>query len=338
MIGTTEIAVAIVSYNTREHLRNCLATVLTETASETVVVDNASSDGSVEMIRSEYPWVVLCANRTNDGYGGAANQAIARCDAPYILLLNSDTRLCAGALQALSAYLDQQPQVAVVGPRLVNPDGTLQASCYPFPTPLHIFAEESALGRLIRYIPGLRRHYLRTWPHTHARTVPWVLGAALAIRREAFEAVGGFDKSFFMYFEEVDLCYRLRAAGWQVHFAPVAMIEHIGGASTRQRSSAMARQLFASAAHFYQRHYSRGRLKQLQLVVAILMLAKITRDAVRLSQVRDIARHWKLVEEMLTWYRILDDAGHAWVSYGKPGYNDNRYHISHRPTRKSAPG
>jgi GT2 family glycosyltransferase len=312
----SEIAIAIVNYNTREHLQACLASVQVAGACNVIVVDNASDDGSVEMVRAIYPWVTLCANRTNPGYGAAANQAVASCSTPYILLLNSDTRLQAGALEALNDYLDRHPRAAIVGPHLINPDGSLQASCYPPPTPLSLFLEESTLGRLIRFVPGLRSHYLRSWSHTHTKLVPWVLGAALAIRREAFEAVGGFDKSFFMYFEEVDLCYRLRTAGWQVHFAPVTTIKHIGGASTRQRSSAMARQLYASAAHFYQRHYSRGQLQQLQLVVAVLMLTKIMRDAVRLSRVRDIAQRWKLVEELLTWYRILDDAGHQWVSYG----------------------
>jgi len=206
----TPIAVAIVNYNTREHLRACLATVQSEAPSETIVIDNASSDGSAEMVRAEYPWVTLHANQTNPGYGAAANQAIASCTAEYVLLLNSDTLLQAGALMALSSYLDLHPRAAIVGPRLVEPDGILQASCYPFPTPLNTFLENSTsaflLGRLIRcHIPLLRNSYLRTWPHNAARVVPWLKGGALAIRRTAFDAVGGFDESYFMYFEDADL-------------------------------------------------------------------------------------------------------------------------------------
>jgi GT2 family glycosyltransferase len=233
----TPIAVAIVNYNTREHLHACLATVQLEAPSEVVVVDNASSDGSTEMVRADYPWVALHANKTNLGYGAAANQAIASCSAEYVLLLNSDTLLQAGALMALSGYLDLHPHAAIVGPHLVEADGTLQASCYPFPTPLNTFLENSTsailLGRLIRrHIPLLRNFYLRTWPHTSARVVPWLKGAALAIRRTAFDAVGGFDESYFMYFEDADLCYRLNAAGWKVHFVPITTVVHIGGAST----------------------------------------------------------------------------------------------------------
>src|SRR5688572_17909236 len=121
----TAIAVAIVNYNTREHLRACLATVQLEAPSEVVVVDNASSDDSVEMVRTDYPRVMLHANRTNPGYGAAANQAVESCTAKYVLLLNSDTRLQSGALRALSTYLDRHPRAAIVGPRLENPDGTL---------------------------------------------------------------------------------------------------------------------------------------------------------------------------------------------------------------------
>ena len=125
----TSMAVATVNYNAREHLRASLATVRSEAPSEVVVVDNASSDGSAEMVRDDYPWVVLHTNTTNLGYAAAANQAIASCTADYVLLLNSDTLPQPGALQALSAYLDLHPRVAIVGPRLVNPDGTLQ--CKP---------------------------------------------------------------------------------------------------------------------------------------------------------------------------------------------------------------
>src|SRR5262249_60014675 len=114
------IAIAIVNYNTRERLEACLASVQLAGACEVVVVDNASDDGSVAMVRAVYPWVTLCANRTNPGYGAAANQAIAGCSTAYILLLNSDTRLYGGALEALSDYLDRHPRAAIVGPRLVN--------------------------------------------------------------------------------------------------------------------------------------------------------------------------------------------------------------------------
>lgn len=301
----TAIAVAIVNYNTREHLRACLATVQSEAPSEVVVVDNASSDGSAEMVRADYPWVTLHANRTNPGYGAAANQAVARCTAQYILLLNSDTRPQSGTLTALSTYLDRHPRAAIVGPRLENLDGTLQQSCYPFPSPLDTFLDKSTLSRLIHFVPVLRHHYLRTWRHTYSRIVPWVMGAALAIRRDAFQALGGFDESFFMYFEEVDLCYRLRNAGWQVHFSPVTTVVHMGGASTGQRRAAMMVQIFASEVRFYQRHYSKWLLLQFRLVVSTVMLAHIVVDAVRLHWTYDPSPRAHLAEDLGVWRYIL---------------------------------
>jgi GT2 family glycosyltransferase len=305
LCGMSEIAVAIINYNTCDDLRSCLASVEESGAQEIVVVDNASSDGSVEMVRAEFPHVTLSANKVNSGYGSAAKQAIANCQAQFILLLNSDTRLNANTLVTLKRYLATHPQVAIVGPRLLNPDGSLQASCYPFPTPLHIFLEESTLGRLIRHLPWLRQRYLRTWSHDRARPVPWVLGAAIAIRRQPFEAIGGFDESFFMYAEETDLCYRLRAAGWDIHFVPDAAIIHTGGASTRQYRTAMAVQFFTSMAHFYRQHYSRLRQLELALLVKLIVLARLLRDHFRLARTAEESRRQHIEKELAAWQQLL---------------------------------
>lgn len=262
------------------------------------------------MVRVEYPWVTLHANQTNPGYGAAANQAIANCTAEYVLLLNSDTLLQAGALKALSSYLDLHPRAALVGPRLVEADRTLQASCYPFPTPLNTFLENSTsaifLGRLIRrHIPLLRNSYLRTWPHTSARVVPWIKGAALAIRRTAFEAVGGFDESYFMYFEDADLCYRLNAAGWQVHFAPVTTVVHMGGASTGQWRTEMAVRRLASTFQFYQQHASRLHLAEVVLIIKGLMLARWISGIARLYLTRNAGKRAEIAADMAAWRRVL---------------------------------
>ena len=299
------IAVAIVNYNTRDLLRDCLATVQAQAPHEVVVVDNGSIDGSVAMVQTEYPWVVLHASRTNLGYGAAANRAISRCKSDYVLLLNADTRLQAEALEGLITYLDLHPRAAVLGPRLVDTLGTGQISCHPFPTPLNTLLEISILGRLIRYVPVLRNHYLCTWPHTRPRIVPWVVGAALAIRREAFMEIGGFDESFFMYSEEVDLCYRLNSAGWQVHFAPVARVVHVGGASTVQQRAEMNTELFASILLFYRRHYSARRVAQLAFILKTVMLIRLVRDTLQLCLTRDGGRRAKITEDMATWQKVL---------------------------------
>jgi GT2 family glycosyltransferase len=299
------IAVAIVNYNTREDLRACLTSVRPAGATEVVVVDNASSDGSAAMVQEEFPEVTLCANQTNTGYGSAANQAITLCRAPYVLLLNSDTLIQPKTLGILDNYLSTHPQVAIAGPRLFNPDGTLQPSAYPFPTPLHLFLEESTLGRLIRHFPWLRQRYLRTWSHDHARPVPWLLGAALAIRRQPFTALGGFDTSYFMYAEETDLCYRLRAAGWDIHFAPNATIIHTGGASTGQYRTAMAVQFFASIRYFYRRHYSPLRQLELILIIKAIVFARFLRERARLLLVEDAQTRQAIQQALSAWQQLL---------------------------------
>ena len=303
-------AVTIVNYNTREHLRACLATVTVEAPSEVVVVDNASSDDSAAMVETEYPHVVLQVNNTNVGYGAAANQAIARCRAKYVLLLNPDTLLRPGTLMALNRYLDENPRAAIVGPRLVEADGTLQASCYPFPKPLDTFLENSTiavvLGRSIRrYVPGLGKLYLRTWSHDRLRVVPWVKGAALAIRRTAFDAVRGFDESYFMYFEDADLCYRLRGAGWEIHFTPESTVVHVGGSSTRQCRAEMSVRLLASTLQFYQRHASRLRLAEAVLIIKALMLARWITGTARRYLTRDSAKRAEIGGDAAACRRVL---------------------------------
>jgi hypothetical protein len=304
-----ELAVAVVSWNTREHLRRCLASVEAEGAEEVVVVDNASSDGSPAMVRAEHPRVRLLANPGNTGYGAAANQAVTACTAPYVLLLNADTRVCTGSLAALAEHLDRHPGAGLVGPRLLNPDGTLQVSCQPLPTPLHTLLADSPLWRIVPHVPVLRRRSLYGWSHDRARVVPWVKGAALAIRRAPVEEVGGFDPAFFLYYEEVDLCHRLAGAGWTIHFAPAAEVVHVGGASTVQDRAAMAAQRFAGTMQYYRRHYSGAALARGLLAVRAIVLGRWIRDTVRFLVARDAARRAALRADATGWGRVLTGRG-----------------------------
>jgi GT2 family glycosyltransferase len=301
----TTIAIVVVNYNTRDHLRRCLDSIAVGDADEIIVVDNASPDGSAEMVRRDYPQVTLHALDANIGYGAAANQAIAGCHADFVLLLNSDTLLQRDSARALQRYLDQHPRAAIAGPRLHNTDGTLQPSCYPPPTPFNLFLEESLLGRMATYIPGVRRLYLRTWHHDRNRTVPWVLGAALAIRRGPFQAVGGFDPAFFMYFEEIDLCHRLAEQGWQAHFAPVTTIVHAGGASTSQRYAEMQYRLFESTQLFYQRHYPRWQLRFLRATMIPIIAARLLRDVLRYGRTRHTQEGRQSLATLQVRYRML---------------------------------
>jgi GT2 family glycosyltransferase len=292
---TSRFTVAIVSYNTRDLLRACLQSVRCEAPRQIVVVDNASSDGSGDLVANEFPEVLLCRNAKNVGYGAAANQALGRCTEPYVLLLNCDTRLSVGALAALGAYLDRRPNVGIIGPQLVDAQGARQRSWYDFPTPLHLALDFGNLGGLLS----------RARSRSGARAVPWVSGAALGLRRTAFRDVGGFDEMFFMYYEEVDLCFRMARAGWQVHFAPVTDVMHVGGASSQQRRSEMAVRFFTSLDQFYLRHYSLAKRLQLPVVVAGIAAARLARDAVRRQLTRDPARKGELSADVRTWVRLL---------------------------------
>jgi GT2 family glycosyltransferase len=296
------ISAAVVNHNTARDLERCLQSLGAAGAAPVVVVDVASTDGSADMVRRRFPDVTLLVSRENRGYGTAANRAIAACQTPYVLLLNSDTIVPPAALETLSDHLDAHPRAAVVGPRLQNPDGTLQRSAHAFPRP-------ATLRPLVRHIPGVSERSLLTWAHDHVRIVPWVKGAALAIRRNAFNAVGGFDARFFMYFEETDLCFRLRTAGWETHYTPGVTIVHAGGASTEQHRADMMVQFYASMRQFYRHHYPRWQLAALDALLVGHTLFRWVRDRARLWQSRDQAAAIRLEADLAAWRRLL---GFTW--------------------------
>jgi N-acetylglucosaminyl-diphospho-decaprenol L-rhamnosyltransferase len=286
-------AVVIVNHNTSEELRACLESVAVEAPHETVVCDTGSTDGSQDVVRREFPAVRLL-EMENRGYGAGANQGIRAISTPFVLLVNSDTRLTPGCLLALAEYLEAHPRVALAGPRIVDARGVGQKSPRPFPTPATVFVEESGLHRVP--LPGLQRRV----PDRPAE-VECVLGAALALRRVAFDDVGGFDTSFFMYGEEIDLCARLRARGWTVHYAPVGTIVHSGGASTSQRRSAMVVELVRSMRLLYARHLPASKAPQLGLVLAASFGTRLIRDRARLALAVGEERREHLRASMRAW-------------------------------------
>lgn len=246
----------LVNWNTRDRLIDSLEALRPRAAGPAptlpiVVVDNASSDGSAALVRARYPDITLLANQTNRGYGAAVNQGMAALRTPYVFVANADARATPTAIQRLRLFLDQHPRAAIAGPALLNPDGSLQLSWGREP---HFFTEaqqrwwwrrlERAAGQ-----PDLRR-YAR-----EARPVDWVLGAAFLVRQAAFNAVGGMDEGYFMYFEEADLCSRLRRTGWEVWYAPVAQVTHVGRASTSQARDEMAVAYRRSQLRYYRRFH-----------------------------------------------------------------------------------
>lgn len=297
------IAVVIVNYNTCARLRDCLASVPAGT--ELVVVDNNSRDRSVEMVRREFPGVALLANHRNQGYGAGANQGVRACRAEYVLVLNSDTLLDDSCLGELALHLERHPRVALAAPRLSNPDGTLQLSCFPFPGTFRWLIENEPLAPLLGRVPSIRRRLLCHAPPEEIASVPWVLGAALAIRRTAFEQVGGFDESFFMYYEEVDLCRRLRQNGWEIEYVPAAQVIHHGAASTSQVRGDMAVEHFRSTLRYYRRYLRGARLAFWVSVMRAKMLFRLMRDSAAIPLARQFEERQRLREDVSAWRRTF---------------------------------
>jgi N-acetylglucosaminyl-diphospho-decaprenol L-rhamnosyltransferase len=256
------------------------------------------------MVAREFPTVEIDLDAANPGYGAGANRGIRRCRGADVLLLNSDTRLAPGALPPLLAYMHANAKVGVVGPRLINTDGSLQPSTFRFPSPFRPQPKRNPLTPLIRRLPIARERYLPTWSHSRPRTVSYVLGAAMAIRRKAFDDVGGFDESFFMYSEEIDLCWRMRRAGWETHFAPVTEVVHVGAASTQQRRAEMLEHYVMSSLHFFARNHSR-QLEGARFAMRCGVGLRLLRDALRYPLTSDERRRRELADNIGVWRRTL---------------------------------
>ncbi len=222
-----------------------------------VVVDNASGDGTAEMVEQEFPGVRLIANESNLGFAAGNNQAIEATRAPFVLLLNPDTEVQEGALAALLQVFEEA-RVGAAAPQLVLPDGRVQRSCRGFPEPVPVLAEAVGLARLFPR-GRLGAYRMRGWDHDTRREVDQPMASTLAVRRAALAEVGLFDEDFPLYFNDVDLCYRLKQAGWKIVFEPKARVLHHHGHSTRQVRARAVLESHRGLIRFYRKHY-RGRV------------------------------------------------------------------------------
>jgi N-acetylglucosaminyl-diphospho-decaprenol L-rhamnosyltransferase len=246
------LSVVIVNWNTRQLLAQCLASIQAHPPGvpyEVWVVDNASADGSGAMVQERFPGVQLIENGENVGFAAANNQAIREARGRYVVLLNPDTEVRAGALRALVEFLEVHPQAGAAGARLLNGDGSLQPSCAPMHTPRREFWKLSCLDRLWR----VSSYPMHRWDTATPRRVGAIKGACLALRRAALDEVGLLDEGYFLYTEEVDLCYRLAQAGWELWWVPQAEVVHHEAGSTRQAAEAMYVQLYRSKVQFYRK-------------------------------------------------------------------------------------
>jgi len=213
----------VVTYDSSRWIARCLEAL---GDFPTIVVDNASRDDTVAIVRGQFPAVRLVARTSNAGYAVAANEASALVPDDDVIVLNPDLIAGAGSIGLLETYLREHPPVGIAVPRLVYPDGSIQASVRTWPTPLTMFARRSAFGRTRPGRAILARHLLQGHEPAQAGPIAWGLGAAMLVRREAIRAVGGMDERIFLYGEDVDWCYRMWQAGWEVHVVPESVMEH----------------------------------------------------------------------------------------------------------------
>lgn len=246
----TDIAVIIVNWNAREDLRACLTSLYADPKPQVTcdvwVVDNASGDGSAAMVAAEFPEVQLRANTENLGFSKANNQAIQDSDSRYVFLLNSDAAIHSGALDTLAAYADSHPNAAILGPKVLNPDGTLQFSCRRFPSLGAGFFRNTYLGRLFPNNRFAADYLMTSFDHASDLAVDWVSGCAMLLRRTAIDQIGALDERFYMYCEDVDICQRAWDANMEVVYVPEAVVTHAIGRSSDKNADKMIREFHRS--------------------------------------------------------------------------------------------
>ncbi|OHB67100.1 MAG: hypothetical protein A2Y76_15600 [Planctomycetes bacterium RBG_13_60_9] len=273
-----DVSVIIVSWNTRDILRECLASVYAETRGvcfEVIVIDNASTDGSPEMVKRDFPQARLVQNTHNRGFAAANNQGIALSAGRYVLLLNSDTIVLDNAISKTAAFADVNPRAAVIGCRVLNRDRTLQPTCFMYPSALNMLLSAGYMYKLFPYSRFFGRERMTWWHRDDVREVDVVTGCFMWVRREAIDHVGVMDESFFMYGEETDWCCRFRQAGWKVLFTPDANIIHLGEASSRQATHKMRLQLSGSILYFLKKHRGTPEYVLACALTAVFFLVRI---------------------------------------------------------------
>jgi N-acetylglucosaminyl-diphospho-decaprenol L-rhamnosyltransferase len=243
------VSVIVVTFNGMPWMERCLESVAG--ADELIVVDHGSTDGTLELVRERFPRVRVI-EQENRGMGGGNTAGMRLAAGRYFLLLNSDAWVVDRGVDELVRLADARPDAAVVGPRLRNVDGSLQRSVRAFPTLWRLATEYLFLRKLAPRTNALNALYGGSFDHNSVKEVDWLYGACLLVRREAADAVGLFDEDFFMFSEEVDWCYRFRAAGWKVLFDPAAEVVHVGGASHGGR---MYRENVRGHLRFFAKHY-----------------------------------------------------------------------------------
>jgi len=254
-----DLSVVLINYRSRDPLLACLAALpagVGALASETLVIDNASGDGSAEAAIAAHPGARLLSNRENVGYARAVNQGVAATSGAFVMIMNPDCEVRPGAVQRLVEHLGAHPRTALAGPRILNPDGSLEYSARGFPDAFtFLFNRYSLFTRLFPANPYSRRYLMTDWDHASTRGVDWLSGACLVARRAAVEQVGGMDEAFFMFNEDVDWCRRMHDAGWGVDYVHDAVVVHHIGASRKRTANRVILERHRGMIHYFRKHH-----------------------------------------------------------------------------------
>jgi GT2 family glycosyltransferase len=292
-----KLSILIVNTNSRELLLGCLRSIYETVKTipfETIVVDNASTDGSLAAVKEQYPRVHLIENRYNNWFTGATNQAIIASGGKFLLCLNPDTVCHPHAIDALVAFLEAHPRVGAVGPRLLNEDGTLQPSCRNFLTARRLVLQHVFPWRAI---PNrwCKRAVLEYWDHDETIKVDWVIGACILVRRNAIEEIGLKDESYPIFHEETDWCYRLKQAGWQTWFLHDAVVTHFGSQTVSKLwGKGLVLEFYKGKHRFIRKHYGLSALILHRFLLSGMLLTRLISAAFR----RVLFRHEESREQL----------------------------------------
>jgi GT2 family glycosyltransferase len=254
------LSIAIVNWNTTYFLATCLRSIKENPPGfdyEVVVVDNSSNDFDEARMRADFPEVVFIANERNEGYARGNNQAIATAKGEFVLLLNPDTEIHAGALDALVSFMQNHPHAGAAGCKLIRPNGEVERSCRSFPGPKAIAYEVLGLSKLFPKSAKFAAYRMTYFDYSRATEVDQPMGSCLILSKKAIEDVGLLDDDFPIFFNEVDWLLRAKQKGWRVYFTPDAVVTHHGGASTHQVRNKMVQESHKSLIKFYEKHYKK---------------------------------------------------------------------------------
>ncbi len=283
-----DISVILVSYNTIEMTKKALDSLFSSSgdfAMEVFIIDNASKDNSSEIIRREYPNITLIENKQNVGFGRANNQVLPLIHGRYVLLLNTDAFIRPDTISKTIQYMDAHHKCGILGVKLLSRDGTLQPSCRYFPTPWNIFLERTGLNQFFKQAKLIDD---MSWDHSVARNCDWVPGCYYMIRKEVIDQVGLFDPRYFLYYEEIDHCFKTKRAGWDVVYFPDAPVVHIGGESAKQEAEISSKsrqieslQIESELLYFRKNHGLKGVLTHL-LLSSLADLIQFLKDLIKI--------------------------------------------------------